>query len=501
MSKKSVNHELRPSQFKSRGSSGLNDGHRSSMIHTIWSIKMKNRFETLDLALAAIVCMLAVCVGCDATGEPQPQPTPEPQPSPTPQPTPSPTPDPINTNGAGDPVNTNGPDPIGSNGPSPIDTNGPVGTNGEPETPTQAKRLIGTWRFASGDVFSNHFAGFDFAYVRFDADSTVTFFYRSELTGVNDCLTVPYSLPTDKTVVFEMEPDEDVEGSTGHEQYLFFISELDSLRLTDNDLLYSDFLRETAVPSQFECRDLREEERFELPFAVDSSSELAGDGDSLWITQRLASDYLQYPFDPSTGAVGDAVDFGAGVRSPHFMQDGDLWYTQGLGGDTKLLRSAPNSTAPSDSFDMIHMSMSIRISAAALNPTDSTIVMHGALRPEKTMFGFMTVNAEPEPNELVGFTEFDVHLKSMTFDGAYLWGLRNGYLVLIDRAQNRAVATYRTPDPMVNWTGATKLKDDLWLVGNYSGNGSGVLMRVSTGGLIFDPNGPGGGAIDPVISP
>ncbi|GJM25814.1 MAG: hypothetical protein DHS20C16_22290 [Phycisphaerae bacterium] len=416
---------------------------------------MNNRFETRDVMLAGVACILMACCGCNVQGTPEP--SPEPFPSP-------------------DPINTNGPDPIN--------------TNGEEEFPTNAELLIGSWKHESGAALNEHREDFYLTYVEFNDDGLATVFYENFSTQAKECNSAIYVHTDENELILSSASD-------SPKVLTFAIIDEDTLELTDGELQTSTFVREENVPDEFRCHQLIEEVRHELPFKIDSSAEVANDGVSLWVTGRQ-NGYSHYPIDPATGVVGDPVEFGF-ARQTKFMQDGDNWSTCGCGGNTDLDRYAANSTTTTDTFRTDTIGERLFIRAAAQNPVDKIILLHGR-DSSLDRYKFATVNAEVEPDEMLDNAEFDLFLSSLAFDGELVWAMRGRNLMLIDPVEYVVVATYRLPDPTVRWYGVTVLGTDIWIVGINGDGETSTLMQVSTGQLTADIP-LNGGALDPIVNP
>ncbi len=424
---------------------------------------MNNRFDTRDLMLAGVACILMVCCGCNVQGTPEPSPEPFPMP---------------------DPINTNGPDPVNTNGPDPINTNGEVAF------PTDAELLKGSWKHESGAALNEHREDFYLTYIEFNDDGLATVFYEDFSTQAKECNSAIYVHTDENELILSSVSD-------SPKVLTFTIVDENTLELTDGELQTSTFVRETNVPNEFRCHTLREGVRHELPFRIDSSAEMANDGVSLWVTGRQ-NGYSHYPIDPSTGVVGEPVEFGF-ARQTRFMQDGDNWSTCGCGGNTDLDRYAANSTATTDTFRTSTIGELLYIRAAAQNPADKIILLHGR-DPSSDRRKFATVNAEVEPDTMLDNVEFDLFLASLAFDGELVWAMRGRHLMLIDPVEYVVVATYRLPDPTVNWYGVTVLGTDIWIVGINGDSETSTLMRVSTGQLTADIP-LNGGVLDPILNP
>lgn len=343
-------------------------------------------------------------------------------------------------------------------------------------------RLFGTWAYVSGPAFTaGAFADDDTnstpRYLVLDPDGRATLIRQEQTSEVVFCTEGVFTFDDEALFLqldlrFEWETTIFRLGLVGGEMHL-----KDSAGNT------SVFAAVGSLPAAFRCGTLTEHSRHaglsEFPSFFTG---LAWDGASLWFT---TDDYEVVPISPLTGVVGPPIFFGFDqFRHVHAAQGTDLWIHCGCGHNEEAKRKTQAGVVLDTVDTLDDLGEELALHAIAFDPANSTLWLQG--------FSFllqngriMKVSSDLEPDVLVQTVDFDVRLRSWTWDGTWLWGITlQQSVVRIDPVTLKSVATYESPDPSIEWAGIASAPAtagggaSLYLIGQDDLTSEGVLIEV-----------------------
>jgi hypothetical protein len=153
----------------------------------------------------------------------------------------------------------------------------------------------------------------------------------------------------------------------------------------------------------------------------------------------------------------------------------------GCGGSEEAQRRSPADVEVDEVDTETDLGAELSIRGIAYDEVGNVLWLHGFLR-DQVVRAFLRVNSDAEPDILISTDTFDTFISALTWDGTNLWALvgsgQNALIVQIDVGTIKAIATYRNPDPTVEWRGIAAVNGNLFLLGEAGGN-EGVLYEVT----------------------
>lgn len=347
---------------------------------------------------------------------------------------------------------------------------------------------VGIWQFQSGPIFSVA-AGVQAQFLVLNSDGTGTLFLQHESTGVLSCGDLLHATINGSSLFLDtsaISSESEGDGNAHPFQLLLFHRpDADTLELTDNEGNPSVFTRQAAVPDNLQCNRLTTVQTFAgLGVTPDFFSGLAFDGTSLWYEEEGTG--MVFPINPGTGALGAPIDLGSFSQFSHVhaMQGADFWTHCGCGGSQEADRRdmAGNDVDMVDTQNLDVGNEQISVRGIAYDNSNNVLWLHG-FSFNDSVRRFLKINSEGvEPDVLLQKADFNVDFQSMTWDGTHLWAIARiadpQVIIKIDVSTFKAVATYLTPDPLVEWRGIAAVGSSIFLVGNDLDN-LGVLAEVT----------------------
>jgi hypothetical protein len=343
--------------------------------------------------------------------------------------------------------------------------------------------LPGVWQYVSGPAFrTGDFTDDGFApatprYLVLEAGGEATLVQQEETSKVLFCNHGIFtSTPESLFVQFDLRFSRPT---------TVFLREQPSgsiLELTDSGGSVSTFVRAPSLPPEFRCGTLAVRATHAgLAAAPDFFTGLAWDGASLYFTTDESE---VVPID-RTGVLSPPLFFGFDqFRVVHAMQGSDFWVHCACGHGQEAQRKT-GVGALVDSVDTLDdLGEELNLHGIAFDPVGPVLWLQG------TSFDLVTgrimkVSSDLEPDVLVETVDFDVRLRSMTWDGTWLWGITLAqHVVQIDPATLDAVATFESPDRSIEWAGIASAPatsgggDSLYLIGEDELANEGVLIEV-----------------------
>jgi thrombospondin type 3 repeat protein len=344
---------------------------------------------------------------------------------------------------------------------------------------------VGTWQFQSGPIFSEEFFGNPVQpqFLVFNQDGTGSLFLQQLDTQVLACGNLLFSplngqeLILDTTAIFGSGEG----GGTDVKIFLYDLPDANTLKLTDANGNTSTFVRQSAVPDAVQCKTFTTVQTFSgLSVQPDSSTGLGFDGTSLWFLQENTDEV--FPIDPATGVLGTSITLSSQFNKVHAMQGNDFWVHCNCGNnETAERRTMAGTVVNTVDTSAAPINNKIGIDSIAFDNANLVLWLHG-FNFTNNIAQFLKVNSEGGNVLFQPPVDFNTRFDSMTSDGTNLWAITRltsaQAIIKIDVSTFKAVATYKTPDPSIEWLGISAVGGNLFLIGNDFSN-QGVLKEVT----------------------
>jgi len=243
------------------------------------------------------------------------------------------------------------------------------------------------------------------------------------------------------------------------------------LTLTDSGGGVSTLQRRRIVPDRFRCKTLEEVERFVLPDLPDVRTGLAYDGERLWYSD---SPFTAVAVDPESGAVAGSNGFSV-ERFVHAVEEGDFWtlattpqpLVQRVNAEeTVIAEFSPAPTLPR---------------SLAYDPATDSVWFHGNRLGQSSRLQFVNTDAAAVPAKVLAEVQFEANMQGIAMDGRRIWSVNpNGSdaIALILPKTGKTIASYRNPDPLIDWIGIAAFEGRVFLLGLDGVTQTGVLLEV-----------------------
>jgi hypothetical protein len=337
-----------------------------------------------------------------------------------------------------------------------------------------ACELAGIWEKQSGTIYEAPYAGFVTRYLVLDADHTGRVLLRQEATNALACLDIIHFEPDGQSIAI----DDPIYTGGGKTQFLLYaITSGGALELTDTNGLVSVFERRTAVPAELECHSFSVEQSFSgLSSSPTYASGLAFDGTKLWYSRDNPQKAV--PVDPANGNLGTPIILNGGGLYVHAIQGADFWGF--YNGSTAQRRTAADVLVDEIDTD-VELGFRVYVGALAYD-NNGVLWMFGSEHSDEDRRGHILKVSNPVGAPvLLSNTAFPLNLRSMTWDGTYLWAIYRQYVdfvVQIDLTTFQAVATYKSPDPSLFLNGIASVDGSFYIIGRDAAD-LGVLIKAA----------------------
>lgn len=346
--------------------------------------------------------------------------------------------------------------------------------------PEPEPTLFGNWRMTAGSFFVD--LEFKSEMLVLNEDGTGEWMLKHPLSNALLRIDLLHVLQGDTLSVSFL-----LQGGIGGD-YTMVLDGIDGMRLAGRDSTpaglvegrIATFEREPELPVSLRMRSLTVVNRFDELSRPSKINDLVSDGTALYFQTPDIEFGAMQKIDPDTGAILDSFTSFAGAQNIQTTQDGGFWSHCGCGGsnDARL-----TDGTVSDTVDTEDLSAKIQIHAMAFDPAARRLWLTGSNNQGK--FKMLEVDADAEPDVLIESRTFAHRPDGLTTDGTDLWviinvigGANTSTIVQIDKTTLKAIATYESPDPDVEWTGITFHNDRLFLLGADAAD-EGVIVEVA----------------------
>ncbi len=343
------------------------------------------------------------------------------------------------------------------NQPDNVNTNtNDSGTNDNGSTPALHPA---TWQRSSGTIFGGTTR--ELTHLVLNDDATAEFYYRHTEAHFTTCASGLFDQTAAMLTVAMCGPD------SYPSLIAYELLDANTLELTDVDGRQGVFVR-ASLPAEVACLDLTVLNTYPGVPRPDVWSGLAYDTTQLWYTNsdRLAQGITL------TGTPTSTLDLTA--RFVHAYQGNALWLTApAAAGETVQRRDHFNTLL--DQVDTVALGASTEIAAIAHDDASHVLWLHG-WPDDASSHRFVRVDADAEPDLLLGIDNFDVDVDAMTFGGGSLWALIDvdRHIIQLDPATLTPLQTYIAPD-FAAWHGLAWAEGSLYLIGSDADGG--VLIQ------------------------
>lgn len=243
------------------------------------------------------------------------------------------------------------------------------------------------------------------------------------------------------------------------------------LTLTDSGGGVSTLQRRRIVPDRFRCKTLEEVERFVLPDLPDVRTGLAYDGQLLWYSD---SPFTAVAVDPESGAVAGSNGFTV-ERFVHAIEEGDFW-TLATTPQPMVQRVNAEETVIAEFSPAPTLPRSL-----TYDPATDSVWFHGNRLGQSSRLQFVNTDATTDPAKVVAEVQFVANMQGIAMDGRRIWSVNpNGRdaIALILPNAGKTIASYRNPDPLMDWIGIAAFDRRVFLLGRDGITQTGVLLEV-----------------------
>lgn len=311
--------------------------------------------------------------------------------------------------------------------------------------PQPQARVTGAWRLDTTEIDFGFMDVGDLAYLEFEADPPRVHIYGTQpKVGLNGCGRALYGQDA-RLLNFWIRPRR---GVFVLDMVYTFIADVqgDRLVLEDVDGRRATFERVTNVPEEAHCAYIEAVRRIpvRLPAPLYTASNLVSDGNKFWLA---AFDGNVYPVDPDTGAVGAGQYLSHTYIGIQDVQGAHFWALRRTAYGTGVYRTALGDTVV-DSVDTdTDLGHELVVTAAAY---DGSYLWVFGDNPDADRYELLEVNADAEPDVLVGTYVLDLRLEALTDHDGKFWGLANfaGWqIVEINPQSGRVERAFVLPEP------------------------------------------------------
>lgn len=347
--------------------------------------------------------------------------------------------------------------------------------------------LEGVWQYQSGTFYFGLSTAMLPQILNFNANGTGAFHLLHSATRVLACAETLFSDLGNGQMAIDMTPlmGFGQGGGSMLQLYLYQFTNPNTLVLTDANGNQVTFARVNSIPSEYQCKTFTQGNVFSnLSVRPDDGSGLAYDGSNLYFKDE-ASDNI-YPINPNNGSLGTPIDmnFSSGAYV-HAMQGNDFWTLCHCGNNEEAYRipkAAPAVTLDTVDTSSVNINEEISIDAATYDQAAAVLWLHG--RDDDGIEKFLKVNSGVEPDVLSGApVDFDLRFESMAWDGSNFWALTRiafpQVIVKIDGNTLQTLATYKTPNEMVDWRGIAAVGSNIYLIGEDMISNEGILQQLT----------------------